>query len=800
MGLLSKLGSQGLLARMVERRALLAGLHASESRMARMVAGGAAHLIESGVQAVPSSLAGALADRETVRDGPWAVLRSTAASTAHSMAIGAAVSSVHHVLGGRIAAVDKRFEISERIAEYAAERFAPASRLDTPAGRLTAFRDWRALQRPGGSMAEFRGLLSEGLAAQSRQADEAHALARAARRELLAGLPPAERGQYAGIPVVAVPAAEFARLPGDPGRAARLVTRDGQAVVALREGAPVTAAAAVLPEMRSRVLPGTGGLTVSAALPPSLRDVPAFVDPALPGDEIQVVPTDGADGRVAGVELRVAPGADPVQIALHAGEIRRWQGWVGALGRAREALAGVARLAGAEPVTPGRRGTVHGEAERARFEAAGEARKLDPLIQERLRQYAGAADAPAAGRLRAQVAHMVAQLERARRIATGEVIAQPRGYVAMSDTLAKNARPPAEVSAALRELRERERVLSQQIADHEFRMDPDLVVTLDRRKELRGLLELFGDHPVVERLRTLDPQGPAFGETLREFALPPDPIQQGRNRISYEERRDTLRRQATGKHVKPAKRLRVNRTDLLGAYVDFLIADRRLRPHREALSSLHPQRDAVRAGISEIYGAAGVQYHADVLVSPLLRENIPLGGWRDEPRPLLRKGSAENRMSHRLGEETEIRFANVLVEGGTDIGTGQIWHLVKWGAPPGELGKKADIIAAPDIGLPVLADTKYRASGQVLGVSETFSKRLDSARTEAMELLRDRAVPGLTLAARDQALANLKDWRFSTWTVYSDEIGVFHYAVEQVFTGPGPPMVLVHPTIDWRLP
>jgi hypothetical protein len=99
------------------------------------------------------------------------------------------------------------------------------------------------------------------------------------------------------------------------------------------------------------------------------------------------------------------------------------------------------------------------------------------------------------------------------------------------------------------------------------------------------------------------------------------------------------------------------------------------------LSLLHPQRDAVRAGISEIYGAAGVQYHADVLVSPLLCENIPLGGWRRKPRPLLSRGSTENRMSHRLGEETEIRFANVLVEGGTgtDIGTGQI-------LAPGQVG------------------------------------------------------------------------------------------------------------------
>jgi hypothetical protein len=771
VALLGRFGAQGLVARALERRALLAGLYQSEHRALQWIAQGAAHLIEAGVQAAPVSLAGALADRETVRGGPGAVLRATAEGTVHTVGTGLALGAAQHIVGAGLHA--------------AGERLLPRPDLATPRGRLAAFHEWRTLERPSGSMWEFHTELTQRLAAASTREVQTHALAREARRALLAGLPPAERGRFAGLAVTSFPVAEFARLPGDPSHPARLVTApDGRAVIVLQEGASPSAAAALLPEVRRQVLAGTGGLTVSGALPPDLRDVPAFHHPDLPGDEIRVVPQIAPDGTVTGVELHVGPQAHPADVALHASELRRWLSWAGLLGRARNAVAGVGRIAGLDPLTP---------RDRVRFEAAGELAKLEPLARERVRRYLVAttrADAPAAERIRGQIGHLLAQLERARRIATGEVTAEPRGYVAMSSTL--EAPPGADAVREIRRLREEERAVVAKMADSELQV----AVTRDQvalyREELENVLRLVEDDPRLEHLTQFDLDDPRFATALEQ--LPASSARPEQTQPRYlGSRQAKLQQLAKGQYT-GREALRPVPADLVAAQ-RTLEAKRRaaepiLRRHAAELEALQARRAQLRDDIAGWLGAEHVKIHAEVLVSPALAGHEPTGGWRLEPRPLLKKGSEAQQLSHRYGEQTEVHLANYIAEVRGEL-------LVKWGAPPGEAGLRADIISVDAAGNVTFWDAKFRSWGEKHPVSETFSKNLDDVREEALRMLRDD--PRLTGDQRVQAMRNVRDLVFTTYTVSSEEMGIFHYYEQQAFTGTKTPSLIRRSEL-WRLP
>jgi hypothetical protein len=241
--------------------------------------------------------------------------------------------------------------------------------------------------------------------------------------------------------------------------------RDGQAIVLLRDGAPASAASAMLPEVRQRVFAASGGTTVESALPRHLRDTRVRVDHKLTTNEVRVVPHPPGDGPITGVEVVIGPDARPVDVALHAHEVARMRRWTGRLGQARMALARYAERVGLRLDTP---------ADRARFEAAGELGKLEPIIDERVRRHAEATDPAVAAALELQIQHLLAQQERSRRILSGELPAAPRGYVAAEappKATAHETTPAPTDDAAAAATRERAQALTRRLIGFEASVD-----------------------------------------------------------------------------------------------------------------------------------------------------------------------------------------------------------------------------------------------------------------------------------------------------------------------------------------
>ena len=435
-GGLARLGTQGALVRGLERTALLGGLNESKYMVNRLLGRGVAQLIEQGVQAVPTSLAASVLEGRLAQPGgPLLVFEDTLQGTLHSTVMGLGMAAGHHVgsaaagLGGRaIRGVADHFRVMVP-REIRLPTGDVLAHLGTPRERLADFHAWREFN-PLGTAREFTQQRRVALIERWERVGVQSEHARAARRELLAGLPEHERGRYADVPLRSVSDADFARLGGKGD--AHLLVGEGQAVVLVREGAPPAAARALLPEVQKRVFAGTAGMTVEAALPKRLRDTPIRIDHDLPTDEVRVTPTPAGDGPITGFEVTVGPAARPIDVALHAGEIARMRRWTGRVGDARMALARFAEQVGLHLETP---------AHRTRFEAAGELRKLGPIIEERIRRHAMATDPHEAAAIAMQMTHLLVQQERARRIVSGEITPEPRGYVAQEGTPAAPARP-----------------------------------------------------------------------------------------------------------------------------------------------------------------------------------------------------------------------------------------------------------------------------------------------------------------------------------------------------------------------
>lgn len=441
-GFLGRLGTAGPIARAVEGRALLAGLAAETRPMyQRLAARGAAFLVEQTVQALPSSFTGAMLDERVWRQpggGPLLVLRNTVMGTLQNVASGVGFAAGHNLAGRGLNMVFGAFRRPGLPEVRARPTEDVLGRMGRPEERLAEFRAWRE-RNPGGSYRDFYAAREQALITGAAADAATRARARAARAELLRDLPPGDRGGYADVPILPLPDAEFHRFTGGAAGDAHIVIRDGQAIVAIREGAPPSAARALLPQLRERVLAGSGGMTLEAALPPRLREaVPIRREASLRGDTVMVVPVPREGGIVRGIEVLVGPHARPIDVALHAGTISRVRRWMGRVGQAQLALAGVAQRLGIDVVTP---------RERARFEAAEEVRKLGPIIEERLRRYVAAAatNPRAAAEIELDIRHLMAQQERARRVLAGDIAAQPRGYIAAE---ARPSRPRGKAAPA----------------------------------------------------------------------------------------------------------------------------------------------------------------------------------------------------------------------------------------------------------------------------------------------------------------------------------------------------------------
>jgi hypothetical protein len=515
--------------------------------------------------------------------------------------------------------------------------------------------------------------------------------------------------------------------------------------------------AALLPAVRERVFPGTYGLTVESFLPLQLRDTPVRIDHSLPRQEIRVIPIP-ATGPITGVEMRVGPGTHPIDVGLHAGEINRVRRWTGRLGDARLALAKFGERLKLKPVTP---------EDRARFEAAGEVGKLGPIIEERIRRGLATSDPTAAAAHHAQVLRLLAQQERARRILTGELVAEPRGYVAQEGEPESGAKQPEtgppDAARELRAQREAEakRALARPgIEGKAAAVDKDLQKLRDNL--MNDLQDLAEQNPQYEELTHLDLDNEADRMKLRReletWPQPPPATEGAKPPAGPVLRRDVVQRWRA----------------LLQAE---LKAPDRLREAEDALAVLRAEEAAAALAVQHWSGMMKKQ--AGVPVSPKLPE--PWAGWGWEPE-LLATGTTAQKESHLNGYRTELNLANHVAEG--------LGHAVlKHGAPNFGEGRRGSDVISVDLspegaGDVFLWDGKYLGSGKPHRGSTTFvGGPLAEALAEATRVI--GASTTLPAEVRAKALANLEAGRFTTFTVSSDDTVNFHSGVKKEFVTKG---------------
>ncbi len=306
--------------------------------------------------------------------------------------------------------------------------------------RAAEFKAWKE-QNPERHPREFVADFETRQAASAADAALAHAETRAARKAMLEGIPPAERGGFADVPVVRVGEAEFKALNKGQAGDAMLFKKDGQVALVVREGAPPAAIRELTTQLRDAVAPGTAGRTVNPAeaLPPRLQNrVPVDVvrDPSLKLDGVRVVPMDPG-GKIMGVRLEVGPNARAVDIRKHIETIDAVRKFEGLAGEIRLAAIDTANAIGADIISP---------TDRGRWEAALEVEKLKGIVDERvLRMAEEGVDPRRAKALAEEVAVLRNQLDsEMARLAQGAA-AEARGYIAAEGTKKAGKKPGAAV-------------------------------------------------------------------------------------------------------------------------------------------------------------------------------------------------------------------------------------------------------------------------------------------------------------------------------------------------------------------
>lgn len=203
----------------------LARMAASGSRASRMVAHGLAEGAEGLVSTLPSALAGNVLNDDNWRHGNAAL--NILGGTAFETGIGVFASGILGSAGGwtRQADVPPLRETGDVLAHRG-----------TPAERMAQFRAFKA-ENPHVPYEDWVRAFDAGVV--TRQADEAaeRQLQRQLRTELLAGIPPADRRQFANAAIEIMDDAEFTRRFGSVRGQAVTLIENGKPRVVLREGA-----------------------------------------------------------------------------------------------------------------------------------------------------------------------------------------------------------------------------------------------------------------------------------------------------------------------------------------------------------------------------------------------------------------------------------------------------------------------------------------------------------------------------------------------------------------------------------
>ncbi len=220
----------------------LAEMAASNRAVTRIFAHGLAEGIEGVAQTLPSALVGNVLDEKNWAKGN--PLKNILTGTMMATGMAVALSGGLGGLGGISKHAD---DIAEKLpagrkalAEELGEAGDILGKRGTPADRLPLWKGWSA-ENPGRPYKEFLQEFDAGII--GKEADEAakKALQRDLRRELLADIPPSERGAFAGVPIEVMSDAEFQKFTKSAKGEAVVIFEDGKPRVILREGADASA-------------------------------------------------------------------------------------------------------------------------------------------------------------------------------------------------------------------------------------------------------------------------------------------------------------------------------------------------------------------------------------------------------------------------------------------------------------------------------------------------------------------------------------------------------------------------------
>lgn len=202
----------------------------SERLVARVFAGAVSEGIEGVASTLPSALAGNVLDEKNWSKGnPLAnILQGTVVQTGMAVALSGGMGG----LGG-IGKHVPEGPLTRETGDILAKR-------GNPADRLAAWKAWK-VDNPGVPFKQFSEQFDAGIIAKDVDDAARHALQREMRGELLSGIPPAQRKQFAGVPVEVISDADFAGFTKSASGQAVVIFKDGKPLVLLRETADIKA-------------------------------------------------------------------------------------------------------------------------------------------------------------------------------------------------------------------------------------------------------------------------------------------------------------------------------------------------------------------------------------------------------------------------------------------------------------------------------------------------------------------------------------------------------------------------------
>lgn len=216
----------------------LAKMAASNKTSTRVFANALAEGIEGVASTLPSALTGSVLREENWAKGnPFTnILTGTLIETS----IGVGLSGGLGALGGLGKHVGDVAEAVPANRAALTDQLAGSgdvlARRGTPADRLAGFKDWQK-SNPGKAYKDFLRELDAGLITKEVNETTVKAAQRNMRSELLSGIPPAQRGEFAVVPIDIISDADFYRFTRSESAKAMVIFEDGKPRVILRESA-----------------------------------------------------------------------------------------------------------------------------------------------------------------------------------------------------------------------------------------------------------------------------------------------------------------------------------------------------------------------------------------------------------------------------------------------------------------------------------------------------------------------------------------------------------------------------------